>query len=457
MKDHTPTTSYPTKGLLIALLLTIACQKKELPIPDHATTSSNWEKIKQNALSTHPQLKDLLATQTSAAYFQTKDSTWHIPISGTPIYQRTKQGYREIVIQPQQPYQSWIQENIPDPYLLQSKKNTDTYTGRILRYNLNSQFQHGAIYIQDRAIASLLPNNAQTEQRGQLSANPAQQNKHSSAPSRTMDTYLNCYSYQDNFVDANHVVNIVLTTNCYVTSTPNGSYSDPSVPLPSRNDPQSQGGGGSPPTTIPEPSNLPGENALKVDPKKLMDCFKSITNPNAAYQVKLLVIEPLPGTFFNIGPNSFGHVALALTKTAGDQSITQVVGYYPTGTGLDKLQSPGQILDNGGIEFNMEASWFLTGENFEKLTNFIANPPRDYDYLKSNCATFAYQAGQAAGIPIPNPSTQVGLSGPGHIGFADTPQGMASGLRQMQANDKNAPINQAGGTAALSKGPCNNP
>ena len=180
----------------------------------------------------------------------------------------------------------------------------------------------------------------------------------------------------------------------------------------------------------------------------MMECFSKITSANAAFVVRVYVVEPQPGTAFNVGANSFGHVAISLSKTSGSTTITQTVGFYPTGSGLDRLSSKSQILDNGDIEYGIGATYYVTGESFQKVINYVANPPANYHFTDFNCSAFVYGAGQAGSVPIPDPTAVIGL------GFGKTPAGMASALRDQKAKNPNLDINEGGGRIPGSNGPC---
>ncbi len=186
-----------------------------------------------------------------------------------------------------------------------------------------------------------------------------------------------------------------------------------------------------------------------------MECFSQLTSPNAAFVVRVYVVEPQPGTSFNVGANSFGHVAISLSKTCGNTTITQTIGFYPTGAGLDKLDSKSQIIDNSYDEYNISSTYYVTSESFQKVINYISNPPQQYHFTDFNCSAFVYGAGQAGGIPIPDPTTMIGISGPGGAGYAKTPAGMASALRQQRVSNPNSDINEGGGNIPKSNGPCN--
>ncbi|WP_316795087.1 hypothetical protein [Pedobacter agri] len=89
------------------------------------------------------------------------------------------------------------------------------------------------------------------------------------------------------------------------------------------------------------------------------------------------------------------------------------------------------------------------------MINYISNPPQQYHFTDFNCSAFVYGAGQAGGIPIPDPTTMIGISGPGGAGYAKTPAGMASALRQQRVSNPNSDINEGGGNIPKSNGPCN--
>lgn len=104
--------------------------------------------------------------------------------------------------------------------------------------------------------------------------------------------------------------------------------------------------------------------------------------------------------------------------------------------------------------YNISATYYVTGESFQKVIDYVSNPPTNYHFTDYNCSAFVYGAGQAGSIPIPDPTTQIGLGGPGGAGFAKTPAGMASALREQKINNPKSDINEAGGKIPESHGPC---
>ncbi len=473
--------------LLLILLVSIGCQKDNSndtkPKSIQTNNSANQISVKEAqhwlAVQSNAYLKKHPIRWTNAKNIPTKNGnriTIHLP--GQPTFQNVKQGYRQLSIQKNintKQISATILEIIPDAIYFQEKLKIaqQDFTGRILEYDLNYRFQKGSIYANGKQVGKSRPatqteklsfqqtksspENMQHQQLGSFEAQGSGNTSSVRNKTARIQYIQTCTWYQTSFVDAEGIFTVYTERICYTDSyhdggsggfNDGGNNYDP-------NENQNQGGTGDNTTTAPEPANLPGEDASNVDPKKMTKCFAAIPNPGAAFQVKILVQEPLPGTTFNIGPNSFGHVAIQLTKQKGDQSITQILGFYPTGTGLSKLVSNATMKDNSDLEYDVSASYFTTAENFQKILNFVSSPPTGYHFTNYNCATFVYYAAQAGSLPTPNPTTQIGFAGPGGAGSAMTPAGMASALKAQKAASPNADITQSGGTAPASKGECN--
>lgn len=390
---------------------------------------------------------------------------WKLTLAGRPIYQGVEQGYRQLAIKRNsktKEIEARIIEVIPDAVYLQKRNVTNSsFTGRVFEYDLAYKLTGGQLYSEGKQVGEIGPKeNFELQKQGVLGdLNPLKGVQGKLMMIQVMES---CAWYQDSYVDGNGEFTVHSERICSYSFYDDGmsfwgggggdSYGGESSG-------GGGGGGGSPSTNptppTPAPSNLPGENNNKVDPKKMMECFSQITNPNAAFVVRVYVVEPQPGTSFNVGANSFGHVAISLSKTSGSTTITQTVGFYPTGSGLDKLDSKSQVLDNGDIQYNIGATYYVNSESFEKVINYVSNPPQQYHFTDFNCSAFVYGAGQAGGIPIPDPTTMIGISGPGGAGYAKTPAGMASALREQKAGNPNSDINEGGGKVPASKGECN--
>jgi hypothetical protein len=182
-----------------------------------------------------------------------------------------------------------------------------------------------------------------------------------------------------------------------------------------------------------------------------MDCFSNVPDKGATMKVTVYVQEPWPGTSFNIGPNSVGHTAIGLTKTAGSTSITQVLGFYPDATGFSKLHAPSKIEENSAMEYNSSITYTVNSTQFNQIMNYIANPPAVYDLNNFNCTNFVYSACQTGGIVLPDPYNIVGLSGAGTFAQSMTPAGLGISLDAMKGKNN---VNTNGGNTPIGKGPC---
>lgn len=396
-----------------------------------------------------------------------------LKIPGAPTINNTKLGYRQLSIERNRQtknIEAKFLEIIPDPIYWQEKQKVESkdFTGRIMEFDLNYKLQKGMIYQSGKQIGESRPSTTQEKQAylkepNQLHPLGTFEQQSPSAPTsgkiamaRVIES---CAWYQTSYIDSEGILTIYAERMCsYSFYDDGGGYGGGSYDSGIGTDQNSGGGGGgsssSDPGT-PPPAELPQENQAKVDPKKMMDCFSNISSTGAAFQVKVLVLEPQPGTSFNVGQNSFGHVAIQLTKASQGQVITQTIGFYPTGSGLDKLVSKSRMIDNGGLEYSMSSSFYTDASSFQKVIDYISAPPENYHFTDFNCAAFVYQAGKAGNLPIPDPTTQIGFGGPGGAGYAMTPAGMASALSSQKAANPSADISKAGGRASASKGPCN--
>jgi len=445
--------------IALALIAMSSCRKESNNIQTVQTQSANQEQLLsiQQAKTWYQHQPDTdylkkyhIRWQNAKIIPTTKGNRITVHLPGQPTLQGIKQGYRSLSIQVNaqtKKIEGKIIETLPDAIYFQTKQKIQSkdFYGRILEYDLNYHFQKGSLYADGKQIGESRP------------ATPAESQAFRKKDNRAKIAYVQsvqtCSWYQTTYIDADGIFTVYTERICstYYFNDGQSGYND----FGNSYDPNQNfggGGGSSNTTTIPAPSNLPGEDAPNVDPKKMTKCFANIPDQGAAFQVKILVNEPLPGTIFNIGPNSFGHVAIQLTKVKGDQSITQILGFYPTGTGLSKLNSPSIIKDNSDIAYHMSASYFTTAENFQKILNYLANPPENYQFLDYNCTSYAYYAAKAGGLSVPDPTITIGAE---FKTTGMTPAGMASALRAQKAANPNANISQTDGTAPAGKGECN--
>jgi hypothetical protein len=362
---------------------------------------------------------------------------WAVPLPGRPVFQGLAQGYRKLAFfrQPGGVIGARILEVVPDGLYLQLRKRGDPlkFTGRVFVYDQSYHFLKGAVWANGKLIGVLRP-----------------------GASRELQTnsqlYEDCQWYQSGYMSADGEYTVFAERRCEPVT-----YDDGESLLPtSGGEPDfGQGGGGDGGSTAPGAADdapaiaeLPGETGPAIDPKEYMRCFGTLPDAGSSLRVTVYVQEPFPGTNFNVGPNSVGHVAIGLSKSYGGSTITQVVGFYPNATGLDKLAAPSKINDNSALEYNVSISYEVSAANFNKIVDYVATPPFKYSLVNFNCTNFVYSACQAGGITLPNPYQP--------LLFGAT-EAMTPGVLGLSiGNLPDAPnINKAGGTAPNSKGPCN--
>ncbi|MDP9078823.1 MAG: hypothetical protein M3O71_15445 [Bacteroidota bacterium] len=364
---------------------------------------------------------------------------WIAGLGGMPTYKNYKQGYRKIAFIRNSlgKVQARILEIVPDGLYFQRKGQVDTkdFTGRVFVYDQVYHLLGGKVLRGGKVVGAIRPRVA--------SLNSGSPVRIDSAP-----VTIDCQWYDDNYVDADGNAVIYSEKICSVTTDddPESNFDGGSVNFVG----SGTGGGGT--GAPPAPSNLPGENGPGINPKAFMECFGNVPDNGATMKVTVYVQEPFPGTSFNIGPNSVGHVAIGLTKTNGSNSVTQVVGFYPDATGISRIQAPSKVVNNGGdLDYNVSISYTVTATNFNNIINYVANPPKLYDLSDLNCTTFVYNACQKGAITLPDPYNTVGL-GITDPETAMTPAGLGNSIEALKGKSN---VNTNGGTTPNSKGPCN--
>lgn len=452
------------KILFLLLLASSACRKEDVETSEEVINKETitiqeaqaWvnDRLETKILKKHP------INWSEAKWISTdKGNRIVILLEGQPTYQGFKQGYRQLSIKRNEiskQIEGNILEIIPDAIYFQGKQKIESkdFTGRIFEYDLEYKLIKGLLYNSGKVIGESRPATTfEIEHYNKLDGKVAPADQFSSAYGKVAAAQIiqTCEWVQNNYVDSEGVLIIFSERFCttYVIYDGGGDYNDGGIATGSENPIGGSGGSSNPNPGPPPPSDLPQENKNNVDPKKMMDCFGNIPDANAVYQVKLLVQEPFPGTAFNVGPNSFGHVALALTKSGSGQMTTQILGYYPTGTGTNKLISKSSMKDNSDMQYNVSSTYYVNAENFNKIVNYVSNPDPNYHYTQFNCATFAYNAVRSGGISMPDPTTQNAF-----VGYAITPLGMSLSLKSQKSQTGSQDISDAGGRAGASKGEC---
>jgi hypothetical protein len=376
-----------------------------------------------------------------------KSGYWLVSLQGKPVLNNTPQGYRKLALMRDSAghIRARILEIIPDgiPYQRAQQIHTGNFTGRIFIYDENYRLLSGLVYSGGKPIGRIKP----TAVAPSLSPKPQV---------AMMSVTQDCTWYDSNYIDSEGILTVYSEYDCsysfYDSAVSGGG--DAGLDLGSGDFAGEGGGGGGDTSGAPDVSNLPGEDHSKIDPSKYLICFGNVpTNSTTKLQVTVYVQEPWPGTFFNIGPNSVGHTAIGLTKTTGNVSITQTMGFYPNATGKDKMRAPGKLVDNSALDYNVSITYTVDAVQFANLINYLNSPLPNYDITALNCTGYTYKACQYAGITLPDPYTTVGLPYPdGTQSVAMTPAGLGNSIRNMK--DKTG-VNTDGGRTTLSHGPCN--
>lgn len=376
----------------------------------------------------------------AASYQGRSGNFWVAGTNGQPRQGKYTTGYRKIALIKDKTgtISARILEIIPDGNYLQRKQKASAadFTGRLFIYDQGYYFLGGRIYINGKIAGEIKPKNKTS----------TDSNLHTD----NLKTIYDCQWVDDNYINSEGEVVIYSERVCTATTIDTGNPFDDGGTAGYVGD---DSGGTNGTAAAPPVSNLPGESGPAVDPKSLMKCFGNVPDAGAKMTVTLYVVEPFPGTTFNIGPNSVGHTAIGLTKTNGSQSVTQVVGYYPNATGFAKLHAPSKIVDNGGdLNYDVSISFTVTADNFKKVLNYISDPPTTYDLITFNCTDFAYFACDAGGITIPSPWNDFGVSVTGKpLQRGMSPAGLGKSIENMKGQSN---VNTTGGTTPFGKGPC---
>jgi hypothetical protein len=383
-----------------------------------------------------------------------KGNYWLVYLNGQPTFQNVKQGYRKLAfirdstgqIQPR------ILEIIPDGlyYQLKQKVTKADFTGRIFIYDQQYNLLGGQVFSAGKQIGRIKPK-SQNSGVANTSANSGTSTKTatiSMARIYKVNIDQDCEWYDNNYIDGNGEVAIYSELDCTYSVYDDGSGNGGGDGDYSGSTDDSGGGGGDA-TSAPAMSNLPLQNSPAIDPKAFMICFGSLPDIGSAESVTVYVQEPSPGTSFNVGPNSVGHVAIGLTKSYNGTTITQVVGFYPNATGARKFSAPSKVSDNGGdLAYDVSVTYNVIPQEFNQIINYISNPPATYNVMSFNCTNFVYNACQAGGITLPNPNTSL-IFGAATV---MTPGALGSNIDDLSGMSG---INNNGGTTPNSKGACN--
>ena len=421
------------KVMFFLLFVFAACRKESSPV----TPAGDFPLAEAKAWYESRFPRDTLqAGWTQAQQMPKADGPyWLAPLPGRPGSDQTGRGYRKLAIfrSSDGAISARFLDFLPDPLYFQRKGGASTgdFTGRIFIYDEEGRLLGGRVIAEGKAAGLI------SKRRG---IGPLLMNK---APELTGT----CTWQDNNYINTAGEVVVYSEKICTYSQTGDpfssgGSGSD----LGSGDYAGSSGGAGA----SPPPANLPGENNPAIDPKRYMDCFGGLPDAGAKMKITVYVQEPFPGTSFNIGPNSVGHVAIALSKTSGSQTVTQVLGFYPDATGLAKLHARSKLVNNSNLDFDVSISYTISAAQFNKIVAYVASPPTAYDVKNFNCTNFVFEACGKGGITLPNPLSTVGMNGAGGAAKAMTPAGLGTSIEKTTGTN----VNKNGGTMPNSKGPC---
>ncbi len=461
-------------SILLLTSLTLAC-KKDRPV-ENITKESPSVNLSLAAAKTWVYSQTRAAKDTMnwshASFLSTdKGTTLQVMLPGKPEMDGIK-GYQKLIVHKDRQsgqIQGKLLDYLYDAHNLQTAKQTnrqanpEAFTGSLFIHDLNGKLEGGYLLSEGKKIGLISPDTSLAKRRKAI---PAQSNSRSSSTDKKISAIHiieHQYWIESSYVDAYGVFTVHAQCITVYTFYDDGMGSLPYPGIPGYENGNEweyySGGGGSyspPPPPAPEMSNLPGEEGAKTDPKKMTKCFDDIPDQGATVNIKVYIQEPFPGHTYNVGPNSVGHVAIGITKTNGNQSVTQVMGFYPDASGAGRYSAPSKILDNGGdLEYNVSASYTIGTDQLKNILAAINNPPAKYHAMEYNCTNFVFDALKSGGVNLPDPTVTVGLPTPGGYSNAMTPAGLSQAYRIMLYNNPNSKITIDTSTTPNSKGPCN--
>jgi hypothetical protein len=360
---------------------------------------------------------------------------WLVPLAGQPLFQNLKQGYRRLAFfrDSTNHINLRILEIIPDGNYLQlrGRVTTKDFTGSIFVYDQQYHLLKGLLLSDGKRVGIIQPDH-KAQSGLAINANEAPYTE-------------TCEWEETSYFDSEGV----FTVYDYQLCIESGSGYDDGEGFFQSDPGTDYLGDGNSTATAPAFSNLPYISNPAINPKAYMLCFSSLPDIGSKTTITVYVEKPFPGTSFNIGPNSVGHVAIGLTKSYNGTTITQVVGFYPDATGLSKMVAPSKVNDNGGdMNYDASITYDIIPQNFDQIVNYISSPPASYNLTNFNCTNFVYNACQAGGITLPNPYQPL-LFGATQ---AMTPGALGSSISSLNGMNN---VNNIGGTTPNSKGPCN--
>jgi hypothetical protein len=227
------------------------------------------------------------------------------------------------------------------------------------------------------------------------------------------------------------------------------------------NDMTYSGGGGGGPTNTQPPVLVDVEHPESkeaIDPKKYTDCFSSIPNDGASFQITIasdIPVDSDPSTFFSWQDGSPGHVFVELYKLGGNGgSVTQSIGFYPNSAwklvATDNTAS--KVVDDGSHEYNARYTISVTASQFQAALNTVQTlSTKQYNINTFNCVDWALGVFNSAGANVTIPKYVV----PGGSSAINTPQGVYNKISELAINGNSGASTNGKAYGPNSKGPCN--
>jgi hypothetical protein len=203
------------------------------------------------------------------------------------------------------------------------------------------------------------------------------------------------------------------------------------------------------------------EDKKSVDPKKMIDCFGTISSIGATYSISIQSNLPIANDPFAIINNKLeaGHAFVTLTKTnSNGESITQVMGFYPVNTyfaiSLSNVSS--MIVNDQGHDYGSSYTISVNENQFQNALNqAIKLSNKDYNLSNFNCTDFALGVFNSGGgnlqvTPFTIPPT---FMNPFSVNINSSPTSLYNSIQNLQNQGYNN-TNFGKLKASSSHGPC---
>jgi len=150
--------------------------------------------------------------------------------------------------------------------------------------------------------------------------------------------------------------------------------------------------------------NFINDKKEAIDIISLINCFGTISDEGAKYSISvasLLPVDNQPEKFVNYSEQTAGHAFISLTKeNASGQSITQVIGFYPSLANLNTMlgEVNSKIVNDEENKYSAIYSLDVNANQFRSAINkAISLSHNSYNLYVFNCTNYAINVFNAAG------------------------------------------------------------